>query len=128
MTEQAVANHHRGGIEEDEPGVPRSSVSHLELRDSIFLGRGGGTFVLVGLAPTEGPPESLFPGFTRLQALFKINCGGRYPDVKLHLTGELPLNFDIRKASADDVRRGESLVIPTPSYFCLWLSGAWSPP
>jgi RND superfamily putative drug exporter len=28
------------------------------------------------------------------------------------LTGEIPLNFDIRKASADDVRRGESLVIP----------------
>jgi RND superfamily putative drug exporter len=32
--------------------------------------------------------------------------------VKLELTGEIPLNFDIRKASADDVRRGESLVIP----------------
>jgi len=32
--------------------------------------------------------------------------------VKLELTGELPLNFDIRKASADDVQRGESLVIP----------------
>src|SRR6202034_2943247 len=37
---------------------------------------------------------------------------GRYPAVKLELTGEIPLNFDIRKASADDVRRGESLVIP----------------
>jgi RND superfamily putative drug exporter len=37
---------------------------------------------------------------------------GQYPGVKLELTGELPLNFDIRKASADDVRRGESLVIP----------------
>jgi hypothetical protein len=32
--------------------------------------------------------------------------------VKLELTGEIPLNFDIRKASADDVQRGESLVIP----------------
>jgi RND superfamily putative drug exporter len=37
---------------------------------------------------------------------------GRYPAVKLELTGEIPLNFDIRKASADDVQRGESLVIP----------------
>src|SRR5271169_1255549 len=36
----------------------------------------------------------------------------RYPGVKLELTGEIPLNFDIRKASADDVQRGESLVIP----------------
>jgi len=32
--------------------------------------------------------------------------------VKIELTGELPLNFDIRKASAADVQRGESLVIP----------------
>jgi RND superfamily putative drug exporter len=32
--------------------------------------------------------------------------------VKLELTGETPLNFDIRKASADDVRHAESLVIP----------------
>ena len=32
--------------------------------------------------------------------------------MKLELTGEIPLNFDIRKASADDVRRGESLAIP----------------
>jgi len=37
---------------------------------------------------------------------------GRYPAAKLELTGEIPLNFDIRKASADDVRRGETLVIP----------------
>ena len=32
--------------------------------------------------------------------------------MKLELTGEIPLNFDIRKASADDVHRGESLVVP----------------
>jgi RND superfamily putative drug exporter len=32
--------------------------------------------------------------------------------VKLELTGEIPLNFDIRQASSDNVRRGESLVIP----------------
>ncbi len=36
----------------------------------------------------------------------------RYPGAKLELTGETPLNFDIRKASADDVQHGESLVIP----------------
>ncbi len=44
----------------EEPGVS-GVVSHLELRDPIFLGRGGGTFVLVGLASTEGPVESLVP-------------------------------------------------------------------
>ena len=44
----------------EEPGVS-GVVSHLELRDPIFLGRGGGTFVLVGLASTDGPVESLVP-------------------------------------------------------------------
>src|SRR5271170_7731826 len=95
----------------DEPGVS-GVVSHLELRDPIFLGKGGGTFVLVGLASTEGPVESLVPKLRQRARSLQNQLRGRYPDVKLELTGETPLNFDIRKASADDVRHAESLVIP----------------
>jgi RND superfamily putative drug exporter len=87
-------------------------VSHLELRDPIFLGRGGGTFVLVGLSSTEGPAELLVPKLHELANSLENQLRGRYPAVKIELTGEIPLNFDIRKASADDVHRGESLVIP----------------
>src|SRR5580658_1494138 len=43
-----------------EPAVS-GIVSRLDLRDPIFLGRGGGTFVVVGLAPAEGPVESIVP-------------------------------------------------------------------
>src|SRR3974390_3607305 len=39
-----------------EPGVS-GVVSYLDFRDPIFLGKGGGTFILVGLASTEGPVE-----------------------------------------------------------------------
>ena len=95
----------------DEPGVS-GVVSYLELRDPIFLGKGGGTFVLVGLASTEVPVESLVPALHERANALANDLRGRYPGVKLELTGELPLNFDIRKASADDVRHGESLVIP----------------
>jgi len=95
----------------DEPGVS-GVVSHLELRDPIFLGKNGGTFVLVGLSSTDGPVESLVPKLHEKADSLANQLRGRYPAVKLELTGELPLNFDIRKASADDVRRGESLVIP----------------
>src|SRR6202795_2713398 len=95
----------------EEPGVS-GVVSHLELRDPIFLGRGGGTFVLVGLASTEGPVESLVPKLHELASSLENQLRGRYPAVKLKLTGETPLNFDIRKASADDVQHAESLVIP----------------
>jgi RND superfamily putative drug exporter len=95
----------------DEPGVS-GVVSRLELHDPIFLGKGGGTFVLVGLSSTEGPVESLVPKLHDRANALQSQLRGRYPAVKIELTGELPLNFDIRKASADDVERGESLVIP----------------
>jgi RND superfamily putative drug exporter len=94
-----------------EPGVS-GVVSHLDFRDPIFLGSGGGTFVLVGLASTEGPVESLVPKLHELANSLQNQFRGRYPAVKLELTGETPLNFDIRKASADDVQHAESLVIP----------------
>ena len=95
----------------EQPGVS-GVVSYLELRDPIFLGRGGGTFVLVGLTSTGGPVESLVPELHQLVSSLENQLRGRYPAVKLELTGEIPLNFDIRKASAADVHRGESLVIP----------------
>ncbi len=94
-----------------EPGVS-GVVSYLDFRDSIFLGKGGGTFVLIGLASTEGPVESLVPKLHDLDNSLQSELRRRYPGVKLELTGETPLNFDIRKASSDDVRRAESLAIP----------------
>ena len=94
-----------------EPGVS-GVVSHLDFRDAIFLGKGGGTFVLVGLASTEGPVESLVPKLHELGNSLQDQLRPRYPAVKLELTGETPLNFDIRKASADDVQHAESLVVP----------------
>src|ERR1700730_1603394 len=95
----------------EQPGLS-GVVSYLDLRDPIFLGRGGGTFVFVGLTSTAGPVESLIPELHQLANSQANQLRGRYPAVKLELTGEIPLNFDIRKASAADVHRGESLVIP----------------
>jgi putative drug exporter of the RND superfamily len=95
----------------DEPGVS-GVVSYLELRDPIFLGKGGGTFVLVGLSSSEGPIELLVPVLHERAHALENQLRNRYPNAKLELTGEIPLNFDIRKASAEDVQHGESLVIP----------------
>ncbi len=107
--EQALATI-AAGLRE-EPGVS-AVVSYVDLRDPIFLGKGGGTFVLVGLAPTEGPVESLVPKLHARAKSLQNQLRGRYPALKLQLTGETPLNFDIRKASADDVQHAEDLVIP----------------
>ena len=96
---------------QNEPGVS-GVVSYLDFRDPIFVGKGGGTFILVGLASTEGSVESLVPKLHDLENSLQIELRSRYPAVKLELTGETPLNFDIRKASADDVRHAESVAIP----------------
>jgi putative drug exporter of the RND superfamily len=95
----------------DQPGIS-GVVSYLELRDPIFLGKGGGTFILVGLSSDDGPVEALVPKLHQLASSFQTQMQARYPAVKIELTGEIPLNFDIRKASAKDVNRGETLVIP----------------
>jgi RND superfamily putative drug exporter len=107
--EQALATIEKGL--QEEPGVS-GVVSYLDFRDPIFLGKGGGTFALVGLTSTEGPVESLVPKLHERARSLQNQLRTRYSAVKLELTGETPLNFDIRKASADDVQHAESLVIP----------------
>jgi len=106
-----------------EPNVS-GVVSYQQLHDPIFLGKDGGTFVLVGLASTDGPVESLVPELHAQEHALENQLRGKYPAVKLELTGEVPLNFDIRKASSDDVRHGESLVIPATILLLLLAFGS----
>src|SRR5271163_4663177 len=77
--EQALATIVRGL--KDEPGVS-GIVSHLDLRDPIFLGKGGATFILVGLASTEGSVESLVPGLHQLASALENQLRVPYPAVK----------------------------------------------
>jgi len=95
----------------DLPGIS-GVVSYLDLRDPVFVGKDGATFVLIGLASTDGPVESLVPALHQRASSIADQLRSRYPAVKLQLTGEIPLNFDIRKASADEVQHSESLAIP----------------
>jgi RND superfamily putative drug exporter len=87
-------------------------VSRLDQPDSIFLGRGGGTFIIIGLAPPNGLPELLVPEIREQARTLEDQFRSRYPAVKMELTGELPLNFDLREASSHDLRKGEILVLP----------------
>ncbi len=107
----------------EESGVS-AVVSYQQLRDPIFLGKGGGTFVLVGLNSSNGPVEFLVPALHARANALAVQLRPLYPQVKLELTGEIPLNFDIRKASADDVRRGETLVIPATLFLLLLAFGS----
>ena len=99
-------------------------VSYLDFHDPVFLGKGGGTFILVGLASTEGPVEMLVPNIHALENALQNELRGRYPGVKLELSGETPLNFDIRKASAEDVQHAETLAIPATLVLLLLAFGS----
>ena len=58
----------------------------LDFRDPVFLGKGGGTFILVGLASSDSPVESLVPKLHELENSLEENqLRGRYPAVKLEL-------------------------------------------
>jgi RND superfamily putative drug exporter len=98
------------------------------LRDPIFLGQGGGTFVLIGLASTGSPDasvESLVPALHQREHSLEAQLRSSYPAVNLELTGEIPLNFDIRKTSADEVEHSESLAIPATLALLLLAFGSF---
>ncbi len=94
-----------------QPGVS-GVVSYLDLHDTIFLGKGGGTYVVIGLSSPDDSVEPLIPGLKAYAHTLQAELRQKYSGADLKLTGELPLNFDIRKASADEVHHSESIAIP----------------
>lgn len=94
-----------------EPGVS-GVVSFLNWTDPIFLGKGGGTFIIIGLGRAKPSVESLIPKLRERVDVLRNEIHVRYPSVKLEITGETPLNFDLRKTSSDEVRKAERLVLP----------------
>jgi RND superfamily putative drug exporter len=94
-----------------EPGVS-GTFSYLDWSDPIFLGRGGGTFMVVGLAGSNDLVDAAIPNLRNRAQGLRIQLLQRYPAVKFELTGETPLNFDLRKVSSDDVRSAERRIFP----------------
>jgi RND superfamily putative drug exporter len=48
----------------------------------------------------------------------------QYPNIKLQITGETPLNFDLRKVSADDVNHAEERAMPVTLLLLLLAFGS----
>lgn len=90
-------------------GVLRT-YSHLDDGDPSFAPRGGGTFVIVGLAPDA--PESLVPRLRAATAELARRWQTRRPALRLLWTGEDALNVDLRRASTQSVRRAEMHAAP----------------
>jgi RND superfamily putative drug exporter len=94
-----------------EPAVA-GTFSYLDWSDPIFLGRGGGTFILIGLTGSNDLVDAAIPKLRERAAGLRHQFQNRYPQLKFELTGEMPLNFDLRKISSDDVHRAENRILP----------------
>jgi RND superfamily putative drug exporter len=93
------------------PGVS-GAVSSLDWPDPLFTGNNGGALIIVGLNPHDESVESLVPQLRAKADWMEGQLRSQYPNIKLEITGETPLNFDLRKVSADDVRHAEERAMP----------------
>jgi RND superfamily putative drug exporter len=107
------------------PGVTRT-LSYLDSSDGFFLPAAGaqGTFVVVGLeAPRAGDADPV----SRLRAstdTVQSRLRRRFPAATVRWTGEAALNFDLRRATADEVRAGERRATPFTLVLLLLAFGA----
>src|SRR5271170_3117998 len=93
------------------PGVS-GAVSSLDWPDPLFTGNNGGALIIVGLDPHDETVEDLVPNLRARADWMEGQLRSEYPNIKLEITGETPLNFDLRKVSADDVKHAEERAMP----------------
>lgn len=93
------------------PGVS-GAVSSVDWPDSLFTGNNGGALILVGLDPHDKSVEALVPELRAKADWMEGQLRAKYPNIKLEITGEAPLNFDLRKVSADEVKHAEERAMP----------------
>src|SRR3974390_1190145 len=93
------------------PGV-EGAVSSLDWPDPVFTGINGGALIIVGLDPHGEAFEALVPRLRAKADWMEDQLRSQYPDVKLEITGETPLTFNLRKVSADDVKHAEERALP----------------
>jgi putative drug exporter of the RND superfamily len=93
------------------PGVS-GAVSSLDWPDPLFTGTNGGALIIVGVDPRDKTVEALVPTLRAKADWMEGQLRSQYPNIKLGITGEIPLTFDLRKVSADDVRHAEERATP----------------
>jgi RND superfamily putative drug exporter len=93
------------------PGVS-GAISGLDWPDPLFTGRNGGTLIIVGLGAQGQELEALIPKLRERTNWMVGQLRPKFPGIRLEITGETPLNFDLRKVSADDVNHAEGRVLP----------------
>ena len=105
------------------PGVS-GAVSSLDWPDPLFTGNNGGALIIVGLDPHDETVEALVPRLRERADWMEGQLRSQYPNINLEITGETPLNFDLRKVSADDVKHAETRAMPVTLLLLLLAFGS----
>jgi RND superfamily putative drug exporter len=105
------------------PGVS-GAVSSVDWPDPLFTGNNGGGLIIVGLDPPDETVEALVPKLRAKADGMEGQLRSQYPNIKLAITGETPLNFDLRKVSADDVKHAEIRAMPVTLLLLLLAFGS----
>src|SRR5213080_3076398 len=105
------------------PGVS-GAVSSLDWPDPLFTGNNGGALIIVGLDPHDKAVEALVPILREKADWMEGQLRSQYPNIKLEITGETPLTFDLRKVSADDVKHAEERALPVTLLLLLLAFGS----
>lgn len=89
------------------------TMSYLTARDTLLVGaQGAGTLILIGFEPSAGRPDALLPSLRAATRTLEARLRTTMPSMTLRWTGEVPINADIRAASAADARGAEQRVLP----------------
>src|ERR1700744_4309177 len=100
------------------------AVSSVDWPDPLFTGNNDGTLIIVGLNPHNESVEALVPKLRAKADSMEGQLRSQYPNIKLGITGETPLNFDLRKVSADDVNHAEERAMPVTLLLLLLAFGS----
>src|ERR1700740_574384 len=105
------------------PGVS-GAVSSLDWPDPLCTGDNGGALIIVGLDPHDKDVEALVPILRAKADWMEGQLRSQYPNIKLEITGETPLTFELRKVSADDVKHAEERAMPVTLLLLLLAFGS----
>jgi RND superfamily putative drug exporter len=105
------------------PGVS-GAVSSVDWPDPLFTGNNGGALIIVGLDPHDEAVEALVPKLREKADWMEAQLRSQYPEINLEITGETPLNYDLRKVSARDVNHAEERAMPVTLLLLLLAFGS----
>ena len=94
------------------PGVT-GTISWLDAHDPLFApGNGSGTFVIVGVTPAGRSADAMVPVLRAATDSAARRMRAAYPAAALRWSGDVALNYDIRRTSAAEGQKAERRALP----------------